>query len=514
MLKESNELLKFMAKGNVLFVLDSSAILDIYKHDQAYSYNLLKAYQVYFENLWIPKQVKKEVEKNHYCVKESRKKEIEKLPQNIKRALSKLESSILSCMKNPKKYNYPGTVKLENDISSKISELEKIVDEYKCEIDTFPEEDQPDVINNLLRELEQSNKIGEGYDKFDKLNIYIEGNVRHGLGIPPGFEDAKLKDKKDPNGIQKFGDLIIWKEILDKVSSEKTSLLFITSDVKEDWWKLNNDNKIEDKHPMLNLEFEKRTGLLKNQFEMLYTGTFFSLMLGTDEFLNKSYDDSVKLIATDYSLNSIDKLEAIITISNIEGKIIDELNLYYEFINGDFSLQVENSLNDIEFNEIINTEILDTEVSIKSNCLVMEIELNSTCCVTAESIIYDNSVEFEYDVTLSYFLIVSIPLIDRKKIKQDTKIPEYNEENLLDFGDIETEYAFGEIIEVVNTNSPFDEMTELCVKCQMREGVYATSNGDLVCSRCSESMSLCPDCGRFFPQGSIGAFCDDCTSNH
>lgn len=102
MLKESNELLKFMAKGNVLFVLDSSAILDIYKHDQAYSYNLLKAYQVYFENLWIPKQVKKEVEKNHYCVKESRKKEIEKLPQNIKRALSKLESSILSCMKNPK----------------------------------------------------------------------------------------------------------------------------------------------------------------------------------------------------------------------------------------------------------------------------------------------------------------------------------------------------------------------------------------------------------------------------
>ena len=60
--------------------------------------------------------------------------------------------------------------------------------------------------------------------------------------VPPGYKDKKEKEAKEKftysglTYIPMYGDLIIWKQILDKASNEDIdSVIFITDDAKEDW---------------------------------------------------------------------------------------------------------------------------------------------------------------------------------------------------------------------------------------------------------------------------------------
>lgn len=62
------------------------------------------------------------------------------------------------------------------------------------------------------------------------MAIVREGDIRYQHNIPPGYVDAKTKDS-----IDKFGNLIIWKEICKFGQENKTPVIFICNDLKEDW---------------------------------------------------------------------------------------------------------------------------------------------------------------------------------------------------------------------------------------------------------------------------------------
>jgi predicted nucleic-acid-binding protein len=60
-------------------------------------------------------------------------------------------------------------------------------------------------------------------------DIQSQAGIRFTHNIPPRFED----DGKKKN---RYGDLIIWKEILEKCSKERaTGAIFLTNDLKRDW---------------------------------------------------------------------------------------------------------------------------------------------------------------------------------------------------------------------------------------------------------------------------------------
>jgi PIN like domain len=81
--------------------------------------------------------------------------------------------------------------------------------------------------------------------------IRKEGEERYAKKIPPGYEDAK----KGSNGsADKFGDLIIWKEMIDKAKADKRPIIFVTDDGKSDWWHIHHGKKIGP-HPYLVEEF-------------------------------------------------------------------------------------------------------------------------------------------------------------------------------------------------------------------------------------------------------------------
>ncbi|UHG93302.1 PIN domain-containing protein [Spirosoma oryzicola] len=84
------------------------------------------------------------------------------------------------------------------------------------------------ILNSVHHNLGDS--IGSPYDN-DRLNeIYKMGAKRYDSSIPPGFTDKAKPDN------EKYGDLIIWFQIIDKAKIDNQSVIFVTDEKKPDWW--------------------------------------------------------------------------------------------------------------------------------------------------------------------------------------------------------------------------------------------------------------------------------------
>ena len=97
--------------------------------------------------------------------------------------------------------------------------------------------------DTVLSAVKQYFDIGDAYDFERIMEIVAEGEIRYRNEIPPGYKDAKPKE-----GTQKYGDLIIWKQIIDYAKKTQKSIIFVTNDIKEDWvyvTKKESEKKIE-----------------------------------------------------------------------------------------------------------------------------------------------------------------------------------------------------------------------------------------------------------------------------
>ncbi len=89
--------------------------------------------------------------------------------------------------------------------------------------------------DNLLKFFE----VSEGSSFKEIVEIVKEGEIRYRHKIPPGYMDDNDKEK----GFEKYGDLIVWKQMIALAEKEKRTILFVTDDEKEDWWILNSKDK-------------------------------------------------------------------------------------------------------------------------------------------------------------------------------------------------------------------------------------------------------------------------------
>lgn len=100
-------------------------------------------------------------------------------------------------------------------------------------------------------------KVSDPFSEKELLEIMREGEARFASGIPPGFKDAQKIGFINFYGLPidaKYGDLIVWKQLIAFSIKEKSDLIFISSDQKGDW---KENGKIRSD---LALEFREKTG--------------------------------------------------------------------------------------------------------------------------------------------------------------------------------------------------------------------------------------------------------------
>jgi hypothetical protein len=114
--------------------------------------------------------------------------------------------------------------------------------------------DASDAIHASIEDV-TSGHVGKPFSSEELEKIYSEGKVRFQSKTPPGFAD----EHKDGPPARKFGDLVIWKEVIAASNASKRPAVLITEDLKLDWWRLEKMPS-HGPHPTLREEFETEVG--------------------------------------------------------------------------------------------------------------------------------------------------------------------------------------------------------------------------------------------------------------
>lgn len=260
--KEKEEEEEIFKKSILIF--DTSALLDLYFFNKTIAVKFLeKTTELFEERVFITEQILFEYSKNREKIikkpltlydnlmeKKSETGYIAKIIDEIigsenemKQKIKKIEGIIKTFKENcTKKDKHPflsqeiinristfaeeyseSLIKIEKEIKEIKSSVSEEIEGRKKEIEKIIDNDE---IKKIINE---KFKKGKSYTFSDIMDIIKEGEFRYSNSIPPGYQD---KEKK---GFQKYGDLIIWKQIIEICEKEGKDCIFISNDKKEDW---------------------------------------------------------------------------------------------------------------------------------------------------------------------------------------------------------------------------------------------------------------------------------------
>jgi len=308
-----------------IFIFDSNVLLDLYRLPKSAREDLISIFKSdkFKDRIWIGFQVILEFLNNRYEAISDQKNKFntvrtliedtiehyDELLGNLNTELSKLKLKQRHSLIDPDKFindkNIEKGSKFLNDFIDNLAELEKKQSDVN----------DSDKLKNLVLEI-FNGKIGQGFDKKRLQEIYKEGDKRYNAKIPPGFKDIKKEGAhlyEDKEYVRKFGDLILWKEIIEKSNSDNLKyVVLVTGDVKEDWW------------------FEKRGKKLGPRIELL--NEIYSEVLSLDTFYMYDTSSFLQYAKKELEINvkesSISETKQLIELSRQTRLEIEEGQIY------------------------------------------------------------------------------------------------------------------------------------------------------------------------------------------
>ncbi|MFV5348666.1 PIN-like domain-containing protein [Acinetobacter soli] len=268
------ELKKVWNDEKTLFVFDTNILLSIYSYNTQARDTFFSILESLNGRVWLPFHVVLEYQRNRVKIIKESSSNLE----NLKRRIIDLDARLnpdegkINSIETDFHKVYEQHKNIKNDLDEYIVVYKNLLKKTKKELSEITKElfskfnsadfeiitvDGSDPIRNKFDEIFSSHKVGDclfkNKDDIQKFNK--EANERFKNKIPPGFKDEK--EKGDSTfiyaGIEyynKFGDLIIFKELIEKAKSntnEIYNLIFVTDDSKDDWIEATkvNDNTIK-----------------------------------------------------------------------------------------------------------------------------------------------------------------------------------------------------------------------------------------------------------------------------
>lgn len=225
------EIKRYWREG--LFVPDANVLLDLYRVSDATRADLFAAFEALGDRLWVPHQAAFEYHRSRYKVILERRSAPARIEDLVDEAEGKLvealESHERAQLRDPDAAEF-GDVAKEHfaDLREDLAEREKARQEsagIDASLDVDPIYDE---LSDLLE-----GRLGPSSSDERLAEIYAEGEKRYEEQVPPGFSDA---GKAEPG---RYGDLVLWRQIIEKALEVKKPIILVTGDAKEDWvWRI------------------------------------------------------------------------------------------------------------------------------------------------------------------------------------------------------------------------------------------------------------------------------------
>ncbi|MDO6786044.1 PIN domain-containing protein [Cobetia marina] len=231
-----------------VFVFDTNVLLNIYRYSESTRLEYLGLLDKIKERSWLPNRVVEEYLNNRLSTIAQQEKAYNTMLNSINSLKQELDNS----RQHP--FASKETMTSVNEAFNKLTT--EFTDNKNSYTSKIHDDDIKDRYFNIY-----NNRVGDPISSKILETIFTEGEERYKNQIPPGYKDASKQAKEGtPDDLKrKFGDLIIWKEIIQHSSSIDKGIIFVTDDRKEDWWEIFNGKTIGPR-PELIKEFEKNTG--------------------------------------------------------------------------------------------------------------------------------------------------------------------------------------------------------------------------------------------------------------
>ncbi len=220
---KEEEIKKIWDEG--ILTVDANVLLDLYRYHKDTCKALVDALEQFTDRIWLTHQAADEFFRN--------RKKVIVSASNSFQAAEKVISSIQDDSREPIKSLKSNRIILDHiadNLSIKLTEvLEKTLESISEAKDAHPNYLNDDPILTRLLEL-FDNSVGDEFSKDDLENNVKEAKLRAEKRIPPGYLDS------DKDGDKPYGDYLMWLQMLNHAKDLSKSMIFVTSENKEDWW--------------------------------------------------------------------------------------------------------------------------------------------------------------------------------------------------------------------------------------------------------------------------------------
>ncbi len=214
-----------------IFVPDANVLLHCLRHTTVVRDELLRLFEALGDALWIPYQVGLEFQRNRLDVQFGALDAYDALIKDQEAIIDKARDRLRQLRAHP-------TI----DVQKELAALDMFLSDFKGRMElargVHPSDEIDGVLEKLTKLLEH--RIGDRWPAEKLVALKKEGEDRYAKKVPPGYKDQK----KDAGEYDKFGDLLIWKDMIAKAKADKRPVIFISDDAKEDWWWTHRGRKI------------------------------------------------------------------------------------------------------------------------------------------------------------------------------------------------------------------------------------------------------------------------------
>ena len=269
--------------NTALIVFDTNVLLNFYRYSDRTIQDFLSLLRNLDERIWIPHQVAYEFHEERLTVINQQSN----VYATSLSSLNLLKDEFSNKNRNP--FLSEGLFNEFSEILTKVTaELHEKSTQYLLKI-------QKDEMLETISEIFEG-RVGSPFTVEKNKDIYTQGNSRYAKRIPPGYEDAKKPEEK------RFGDLVMWLQIIEKAKNESRSVIFVTDERKEDWWLLHS-GKVIGPRPELRKEFVDSVG------QLFYVYQPFKFLEYASKHFNTSIDTTTITEVKDLQPFIIDQTE-------------------------------------------------------------------------------------------------------------------------------------------------------------------------------------------------------------
>ncbi len=217
--KNETEIKNIFQNGIIMF--DTNVLLNLYRYSKSTRETIVNLIGKFKSQIWLPHQAALEYNKNRYEVIADQEKTYKEFTEKIIQIQRDLQTTSKPPFLSEKVHE-----ELNNVFGKVNSEVKESIKKYCDYLKNDP-------IYQELSELFE-NRITDSFNEKQLTEIFKEGEKRFKDKVPPGYEDEKNK-----TGNRKYGDLVLWKQVIAKAKELGKPVLLITDERKNDrWWKI------------------------------------------------------------------------------------------------------------------------------------------------------------------------------------------------------------------------------------------------------------------------------------